>query len=197
MTDGKNMNTGAKNGLWALCNNNRKKSNSNLPLIKIWCATHRISLAWKSVTKEVVELDRLIKDASSLSTYFHASAVKTKSLQKVAKECNYQYLHYPRYFEVRWTQFCQELFECVLKNWRASIKYFENESDKEAKGHLNTWLDKDIIHLTSLVADVLYVYKRFHQAFQDENILIFDILKKKQSVLKRLEEMSHNPLTGG
>ena len=101
VTDGENMNTGARNGLWALCDDTRKKSNSNLPLIKIWCAAHRISLAWKSVTKEVVELDRLIKDASSLRTYFHVSAVRTKSLQKVVKECNYQYLHYLRYFEVR------------------------------------------------------------------------------------------------
>ena len=56
--------------------------------------------------------------------------------------------------------------------WRATIKYFENESDKEAKGDLNTWLDKDTIHLTSLVADILYVYKRLHQAFQDDDILI-------------------------
>ena len=71
VTDGEN--TGAKNGLWALCDDYRKKSNSNLPLIKIWCATHRISLAWKSLTKEVVELDRLIKDASSLSTYLRVS----------------------------------------------------------------------------------------------------------------------------
>lgn len=173
VTDGENMNIGAKNGLWALCDDYRNKSSSNLPPIKIWYAAHRISLAWKSVTKEVVELDRLIKDASLLSTYFHVSAVRTKSLQKVAKECNYQHLLYPRYFEVRWTQFCHELFVCILKNWRASIKYFQNESEEakakeeeEAKGHLNTWLDKDIIHLTSLVADVLYVYKRFHQAFQ-------------------------------
>ena len=41
------------------------------------------------------------------------------------------------------------------------------------------------------------MYKRLHQAFQDDDILIFDISRKKQSVLKRLEEMSHNPLTGG
>ena len=120
VTDGENMNTGAKNGLWTLCDDKRKRSNSNLPLIKIWCAAHRISLAWKSVTKEVVELDRLIKDASSLSTYFHVSAVRTKSPQKVAKECNYQYLHYPRYFELRWTQFCHELFECVFGEHRSS-----------------------------------------------------------------------------
>ena len=60
-----------------------------------------------------------------------------------------------------------------------------------------TWLDKDTIHLTSLVADIFNVYKRFHQAFQDDDTLIFDISRKKQSVLKRLEEMSHNPLTGG
>ena len=197
VTDGENMNTGSRNGLWALADRYRRDSSSDLPLIKIWCAAHRINLAWKSVTKEVQEVDRLIKDASSLSTYFRMSAVRTKNLKNIAEQNELQYFHYPRYFEVRWTQFCHELLESALKNWKASIKYFENEQGQEARGFLNKWLDKDNIHLASITADVLYIYKRFHQAFQDDNILIFDIIKKKESVLRRFEELKHTPLVGG
>ena len=35
VTDGENMNTGTKNGLWALCNEERSQLNSGLPLLKI------------------------------------------------------------------------------------------------------------------------------------------------------------------
>eukprot|EP00112_Aurelia_sp_Birch-Aquarium-sp1_P018346 Seg4366.1 transcript_id=Seg4366.1/GoldUCD/mRNA.D3Y31 product="hypothetical protein" protein_id=Seg4366.1/GoldUCD/D3Y31 len=191
------MNTGSRNGLWALCDRYRRDSSSDLPLIKIWCAAHRENLAWKSVTKEVPEVDSLIKDASALSTYFRISAVRTKNLKNIAEQYEFQYFHFLRYFEVRWTQFCHELLECALKNWRASIKYFENEQSQEARGYLNKWLDKDNIHLASITADVLYIYKRFHQAFQDDNILIFDIIKKKESILRRFEELKHTPLVRG
>ena len=84
-----------------------------------------------------------------------------------------------------------------MKNWRASIQYFENEQGQEARGYLNKWLDKDNIHLAGITADVLYIYKRFHQAFQDDNILILDIIQKKESILRRLEELKHTPLVGG
>ena len=180
VTDGENMNTRSRNGPWALCDGYRRDSSSDLPLIKICCAAHRINLAWKSVTKEVQEVDKLIKDAASLSTYFRILAVQTKNLKKIAEQNEFQYFHFPRYFEVCWTQFCHELLESVLKNWRASIQYFENEQGQEARGYLNKWLDKDNIHLAGITADVLYIYKRFHQAFQDDNILIFDIIQKKR-----------------
>ena len=96
VTDGKNMNTGSRNGLWALCDSYRRDSSSDLSLIKIWCAAHGINLAWKSVTKEVQEVDKLIKDAASRSTYFRISAVGTKNLKKIAEQNEFQYFHFPR-----------------------------------------------------------------------------------------------------
>ena len=73
-----------------------------------------------------------------------------------------------------------------LEKGRASIQYFENEQGQEAKGCLSKWLDKDNIQLAGITADVLYIYKRLHQAFQNDNILIFDIIQKKESMLRRL-----------
>ena len=90
VTDDQNMNTGAKNGLWVLCDEKRLQSSSYLLLLKIWCAGHRINLAWKSVTKAVSEVGRLISDASALSSYFHMSAVRTRNLKKIADEHLYQ-----------------------------------------------------------------------------------------------------------
>ena len=180
VTDGENMNTGARNGLWALCDNERAQSSSELPLLQIWCAGHRINLPWKSVTKEVLEVGMVIKEASSLSSYFSMSAVRTKGLQKIAEEFSY------------------ELLESVMKNWRASTKYFkESATNNEARGFLAEWTDKDTLSLTCFVADLLYVHKRFHQSFQDDDILIFDICKKKKTSLTRLEKMKEEPLSGG
>ena len=199
MTDGENINTGAKNGLWALCDEGRSQSSSDLPLLKIWCAGHRINLAWKSVTKTVSEVEKLINDASSLSSYLHMSAVRTRNLKKLADEHSYQLCHFPRYFDVRWTQLTYQLLECVLKNWRVSAKYFEDcaDDDREAKGFLAKWADKGTLHLTCFVADFLYVYKKFYQSFEDDNILIFDIPKKKNILVARLDEMKRKPLAGG
>ena len=52
------------------------------------------------MTKEVLEVGMVIKDALSLSSYFHMSAIRTKSLQKIAEENSYQFVHHPTYVEV-------------------------------------------------------------------------------------------------
>ncbi len=44
---------------------------------------------------------------------------------------------------------------------------------------------------------MLYIHKRFHQAFQNDKILIFDISSKKRSSLRRLDELKRSPLVGG
>ena len=59
------------------------------------------------------------------------------------------------------------------------------------------WTDKNTLHLTCFVADILYVYKRFRQSFQYDDILTFDITKKKKMLLKSLEKMKKEPLNGG
>ena len=158
----KNMNTGAKNGLWVLCDEERLQLSSDLPLLKIWCTGHRVNLAWKSVTKAVSEVGGLISNASARSSYFHMSAVRTRNLKKIADEHLYQLCQFPRYFKVRWTQFNYQLLESVLKNWKATTKYFQScANDREANGFFMKWADKDILQLTCLLTDLLFFTKYF------------------------------------
>jgi len=57
VTDGASVNTGERNGLWALFDS----IDSEIPKLKIWCAVHRTQLAWKSVTDLVSEVSHLLQ----------------------------------------------------------------------------------------------------------------------------------------
>lgn len=70
-TDGANINTGQKNGLWALLQAECQKVGSNIDLIKIWCAAHRADLAWTDVSKDVTEIHNILSKLSAISSYFH------------------------------------------------------------------------------------------------------------------------------
>ena len=58
--------------------------------------------------------------------------------------------------------------------------------DREANGFFITWTDNDTLQLTCLLIYLLFLYKRFHQCFEDDNILIFDIGKKKNTLKQDL-----------
>lgn len=198
VTDGENLNTGEAGGLWALMQAERDKSSSNLPLLKIWCAAHRINLAWKSVTQTVIEVRSLIQTSASLCTYFHTSGHRTAEIKAIASENNLKYLHYPNYFEVRWTEFSCHLIEVILRNWQSCILYFKKyQNESEETGHLKFWLTKDNIHLACVLADILYLYKRFQKSFQDDGVTLFDIQAKKENVITKFRAIMATPLVGG
>ena len=83
VTDGASVNTGEKNGLWALIDRdfNLPLGDEPLtPMIKIWCAAHHSQLAWKSDANSIKEVSHLIQQLSSISTFFHASGIRTREL---------------------------------------------------------------------------------------------------------------------
>ena len=87
-------------------------------------------------------------------------------------------------------QFNYQLLESVLKNWKATTKYFQSSAnDRQTNGFFMKWTDKDTLQLTCLLTDLLFLYQRFHQCFEDDNILIFDIGKKKNNLIGRLDEL--------
>lgn len=92
VTDGENMNTGEHKGIWKLLTDERVASGETLPLLKIWCAVHRINLAWKDITKNVQEVSSLIQAASGLCAFYHSSEQRTKGLTMVASEKNLEVL---------------------------------------------------------------------------------------------------------
>jgi hypothetical protein len=87
VTDGASVNTGEKKGLWALIDRDFNLPLGDevpTPMIKIWCAVHRSQLAWKSVTNSIQEVSHLIQQLSSISTFFHASGIRTCELTDAA-----------------------------------------------------------------------------------------------------------------
>lgn len=64
VTDGASINTGSRNGLWALLEEDKTNGSSATPLLKIWCAVHRSALVWEALTERktaVCEVDKTIK----------------------------------------------------------------------------------------------------------------------------------------
>lgn len=93
-SDGENLNSGDKGGLWILI---EKDKDSASPLIKIWCAVHRQNLAFEKMSSENPEVGDLIKEASCVSTHFHSSSLRTFKINQIAENKNFNCVHYPRY----------------------------------------------------------------------------------------------------
>lgn len=100
-TDGTNLNSGEKNGLWIQIENEMKAAGSTIPLTKVWCAAHRAELAWKNSAKSVAEVSKILGVLSKMSTYFHFSAIRSAELQSIAARHNLRLLMLPKIFEIR------------------------------------------------------------------------------------------------
>lgn len=202
VTDGANVNTGQKKGLWTLLENERKADEIKVPILKIWCAVHRSALAWEKLNHQVSEVSKIIETCSSISTYFHQSGVRTKELKIIAEKENMNYTQLPKYFDVRWTEFTYNLLVGILKNWRVLVKYFifnrqNNIKDSNAAGFYKILTDINKLKLLCFLADLGYLYTRFQKQIQSDDLLIFDINIRKDGLKKNIEQLINSPLNGG
>jgi len=165
VTDGASINTGEKNGLWALLEKDKKSL--PIPLLKVWCAVHRSALAWESLTANVIKIKKLIDSCSSISTYFHRSGLRTKELQQTAVENNLTIIRLPKYFEVRWTEFTYSLIYSVLRNWRPLVLFFSKKVNEEkckvSLGFLNFLINYNHLKLLCFVSDLGYIFSRYQK----------------------------------
>ena len=77
----------------------------------------------------------------------------------------------------------------MLRNWKATTKYFQScTNDIEANGFFIIWTDKRHPAFNLLTDRFVFSLQRFHQGFEDDNILIFDIGKRKNTLVARLDE---------
>ena len=137
------MNTGEKNGLWALID-----CDFNLPLgdepptfmIKIWCACSPFSASLE-ICHQLVS--NLIQQLSSISMFFHACGIRTCELTDAANAEGCCVLSLPCVFDVRWTEFTLSLIEVVLRCWCALVTYFKKSNEKEGAGFLS-FFDQEI-----------------------------------------------------
>jgi len=80
--------------------------------------------------------EALVSNLIGISSYIHASGVRTRELKKLATQRGLVYVRIPAVFEVRWTEFSLALVHAILVSWFALVSYFTDSSDFAAKGHL-------------------------------------------------------------
>lgn len=201
VTDGASVNIGEKAGLWALLQTERSnKTPENevaMPLLKIWCAVHRSQLAWQSVSSSVVEVKHLFQTLTGISSYMHASGIRTREVKRLAKQRGLVYVHMPAVFEVRWTEFSFALVHAILVSWFALVSYFTESGDSAAKGHLKFLTVKSNLELLTFLADILFVFSRFQQRLQRNTTTIVDMQKAVSKVQEKIAQQKEKPLLGG
>lgn len=194
VTDGENLNLGRFNGLVAKLKDLRNLTGTNLPLISIWCVPHRTNLAWKDVSK-INSISNIISRTTKLSKYFRKSGKRTNTLATLAAANNLSSpLRYPPYFEVRWIEFVYNLCNAVLRNWRATIKYFQSEN---IATKLREWLQYDRVHFLTFLTDVLGLLKRFQKSCQSNTISLIDVLQLTERLFAKLERCKGTHVDGG
>lgn len=191
VTDGEPLNMGRLNGLCAQLKRERSlTANPKLPLYTIWCVAHRLNLSWKSTSRNN-HIRQTIKHCRKLASFFRKSGVRTKDLKTAAQS---NVLRYPRFFKIRWTEYVFNLLNVILRNYRASIKYFESKS---LKSFLKIWLSHDRIYFIAFLADILSLLKKFQKNLQSDNINICDVLPLRNDFIASLRSCKTDSLTGG
>lgn len=74
------------------------------------------------------------------------------------------------------------------------MKYFVAEKLVRLK---DVWLDKNRIHLTSLISDMSFIYKRFQKSFESDSATIFDVQPQIEKTLDKFTEMLEKPVSLG
>ena len=196
-TDGENKNVGEHNGLWKLIDDERAKEEAEFPMLKSVCAVHSSALAYHDLCKEVSDVDTLIRKVSAISSFFHASAARTAELEKYAKEQGLNVRRFPKYYEVRWTEFTAGLIDAVLTSWRALMVFCERSEEEQAKGFGRLLSNKDNLMLMCLLGDVLFLLKVFQKKLQGDDITIVDIVPETKKLIAKLDKLHQRPIIGG
>lgn len=196
VTDGAPVNTGQKNGLWTLL---KREKASRTAFVTIWCSVHRSNLVWKHVTKNIKEVDHMVKNLSSISSFFHESAVRTRELKEIAQENNLKVVHFPKYFEIRWTEFISKLINSVLMSWVALVSYSKKfqKTHKECGGYYIFLTSEENLKMMCHLADVLSVFSHYQKSIQSDSTTLLDVQNYTESVKGRLDRLKKTPLTGG
>ncbi|XP_025204369.1 E3 SUMO-protein ligase KIAA1586-like isoform X1 [Melanaphis sacchari] len=200
VTDGASSNVGQKSGLWTLLTNLKKTACGTevmSPLITLWCAAHRSNLAWESVSESVPEVSLLFQKLVGLTTFFRRSGLRTRELKNIALEYNLKLLQLPKVFEVRWSQFSYTLLNNVLVSWSCLVNYFKNSSDKVHVGHFKFLTHEYNIRLMAVLADVLYIFSRYQQQLQSDDLNVISMDEKTMYIINKIEMLKSTPLIGG
>lgn len=129
-TDGTNVNTGKKTSLWTLMDKEMEIIESEIPLLKIWCAAHRAELVWKDTAKKFKAVGKVLSVLSGIS-YFHQFGLRASDLEQIGADNNLITYKLPKFFEIRRSQFSFTLLRNVFFSWKVLLIYFERNKKDE------------------------------------------------------------------
>lgn len=165
--------------------------------MKIWCAAHRAELVWKAVA-EKVDIGKVLSVMSSISSYFHSSAVRTSELQEVASQNGIKLYSLPKIFEIRWTQFSFTLLRNTLMSWNALVIYFQqNGENATCSGYLQYLTNIENLRLISFLADLLFSFQRFQKKLQSDKLTIISMIGYMKQMKNTLNHLKETHLLGG
>lgn len=148
-------------GDWTLMDNEIKSVGSKIRLLKIWCGAHRAESAWKSTAEAVPEVRYILSVLSSISTYFHYSAMRSAELKKIASDRHMKLLNIPKIFEIRRNQFTFTFLRNILVSCQVLVIYFQrNIRDRQCEWFHNFLTKLSNLKLIAFSANVLFVFKR-------------------------------------
>lgn len=197
-TDGTNVNSGDRAGLWALFEEEIRKIGSLSPFLKIWCSAHRMELVWEDVCGTHTIIGTILSKLSSISTHFHKSAIRTNALKQIATENNLHVTRLPKLFTIRWTEFSFSILNNFLRSWNVLMIYFDSgkETDAVDLGYFRYLSNIENLRITFL-CDLLQIYSRYHKKTQDDNLTIFSLVQSIRSLENALVYLQEQPLLGG
>lgn len=198
-TDGTNLNLGEKGGLWKYFEDEQMKLGSVVPLTKIWCSAHRMQLVWGDVSNSNRIINKALSELSSISSYFHESAMRTESLKAIAEENNVHLSYLPKLFEIRWTEFSHTIINNILRSWHALVLYFEanKNQDKYASGHLTFLKKAENLRVLAFLADLLQIFSRYQQKLQSDKLTLVDLVKNIRLLRGALQQLQIEPTLDG
>lgn len=198
-TDGTNMNSGEKGGLWALFEDEIRRIGSQLPLRKVWCSAHRMELVWGDVCKSNAIIENVLNKISSISSYFHKSAIRMSALKKIAAENNLPMLTLPKLFEIRWTEFSHTIINNLLRSWYVLMLYFDvnKETNATDMGYFRFLSKIENLRVITFIADLLQIYSRYQKKSQDDKLTINSLVQNIRSLQNALIGLQEQCLFGG
>lgn len=198
-TDGTNVNIGDKNGLWTLFESEMHRVGSVLQLLKIWCSSHRMELVWGDVCKSHTVIDKVLKQLSSISSYFHKSGLRSNAIKEITKEKKLNILTLPKLFEIRWTEFSSTLINNLLQSWEVLMHYFDTNKATSAieMGYFKFLSKIENLKVMTFLADLLHIYSRHHKKTQDNALTIVSLIQNNCSLQNALTDLRSQRLLGG
>lgn len=172
-TDGAAINTGEGSGLWSRFENEISINGSEIPLVQIWCGAHRLDLAWSDINSqpntesdasELKVLDKTLSILSTLSSYFHNSAIRTNELKEIADDNGV--LSMPKLFTIRWTEYTFNLIRAILTSWNAIVLLLNKKNEHKcvkSNGFHKYLANLNFLRLVAFLGDVLRLFKRLQK----------------------------------